>query len=142
MTEALDLRESDRVLEVGTGSGYQTSILSLLAREVFTVEIFPELACGARTVLETGGHRNIRFRTADGRLGWPEEAPFDAILLTAAPARLPRALLDQLGLGGRLVAPVGDLEQRLDIWRRSSSGKIDRTHITSVRFVPLLGEGP
>ncbi|MGD8374582.1 MAG: protein-L-isoaspartate(D-aspartate) O-methyltransferase [Acidobacteriota bacterium] len=141
MTEALELRRQDRVLEVGTGSGYQTAILAELSREVFTVEIVPELSAGAARRLREMGRTSVRFRIGDGRCGWPEEAPFDAVLVAAAPARLPPALLSQLAPGGRLVAPVGDLDQELTLWRECE-GTFRTTHLTAVRFVPLRAGGP
>jgi protein-L-isoaspartate(D-aspartate) O-methyltransferase len=145
MTEALRLAGGERVLEVGTGSGYQTAILALLAREVCSVEIVPELAdTAARLLLGTLALRNVRLRVADGRLGWPEAAPFDRILATAAPAQIPPALLEQLAPGGRLVIPVGaDPEvQHLQLVVRGEDGITTTTHLLPVRFVPLTGGGP
>jgi protein-L-isoaspartate(D-aspartate) O-methyltransferase len=139
MTEALDPRRDDRVLEIGTGSGYQTAILAELAGAVFTIEILADLAERAGLLLAALGYANVRSRTGDGRRGWPEEAPFDGILLTAAPVRLPPGLLGHLADGGRLVAPVGMLDQRLVLWRRGVGG-LRRTDLTHVRFVPLVGE--
>jgi protein-L-isoaspartate(D-aspartate) O-methyltransferase len=107
MTEALQLRGGERVLEIGTGSGYQAAILGRLAREVYTIEIVPELGEEARQRLERLGFGNVQVRIGDGYAGWPERAPFDRIILTAAPPEVPRALLDQLADGGILVAPVG-----------------------------------
>jgi protein-L-isoaspartate(D-aspartate) O-methyltransferase len=143
MTAAAELRGEERVLEVGTGSGYQTAILALLAGEVFSIEIIPDLAAQARRVLlETLGLRNVRLRVGDGRAGWPEAAPFDAILVTAAPAEIPPALLEQMAPGGRLVIPVGeDAEsQRLLLVRRGEDGLTTTTDLMGVRFVPLTGQ--
>jgi protein-L-isoaspartate(D-aspartate) O-methyltransferase len=144
MTAAAELRGPERVLEVGTGSGYQTALLALLAREVFSVEIVPELAQRAADVLlETLALGNVRLRVGDGRVGWPDAAPFDAILVTAAPTVVPPALVDQLAPGGRLVLPVGpDPEsQRLLVVRRGSDGVTTSTDLMGVRFVPLIGSG-
>jgi protein-L-isoaspartate(D-aspartate) O-methyltransferase len=144
MTEAAGLRGGERVLEVGTGSGYQTALLALLAREVFSIEILPELAEQARrTLQETLGLDNVRLRVGDGRRGWPEAAPFDAILVTAAPAQVPPALPAQLAPGGRLVIPVGEDPdaQRLLLLRRGEDGATTSEDLMTVRFVPLVGLG-
>jgi protein-L-isoaspartate(D-aspartate) O-methyltransferase len=139
MTEAASPGPGDRVLEVGTGSGYQTAVLAELAFEVFTVELVSALASRAATTLRELGYENVEFRTGDGRRGWPEAAPFDAIVVTAAPERIPPALLGQIGERGRLVAPIGISEQDLVLWRRTPLGLRCET-LTAVRFVPLLGE--
>src|SRR5579859_6389093 len=123
MTEALQLEGRERVLEIGTGSGYQTAILCELLpldRSVRTVEIVPELSCRAQRVLRELGYENVEFRVGDGALGWPEAAPYDAILVAAAPAVVPPALLEQLAPGGSLVIPVGATpeKQELQLWRR------------------------
>ena len=144
MTEALQLRGSERVLEIGTGSGYQAAVLALLAREVFSIEIVPELAASAaELLLGTLALPNVRLRVGDGRWGWPEEAPFDRVLVTAAPAAIPPALIEQLAPGGRLIAPVGaDPEvQQLDLVVRGVDGITTTTHLIPVRFVPLTGGG-
>ncbi len=117
MTAAAELRGEERVLEVGTGSGYQTAILALLAGEVFSIEIVPELAERARRILlETMGLPNLRLRVGDGHAGWPEAAPFEAIVVTAAPVEIPPALPEQLAPGGRLVIPVGSDPSRSASW--------------------------
>lgn len=141
MTAALRLSGEERVLEVGTGSGYQTAILARLARQVYTVEILPELAAAARERLRALGVENVQFREGDGGLGWPEEAPFDRILVTAAAPEVPPALLAQLGAGGRLLLPVGPArgEQRLELHRRAEDGRLEREVLADVRFVPLRG---
>lgn len=146
MTEAAELEPSDRCLEVGTGSGYQTAILSELCREVFSVEYLPEVAAFGRQNLEELGYleRNVHLRVGDGYEGWPEQAPFDAILVAAAPARVPRPLLQQLARGGRLVLPVGVArEQNLELWTRLRAGDDEsafaREPLFGVRFVPFLG---
>ena len=144
MTEALQLAGGERVLEVGSGSGYQTALLALLAREVFSIEIVPELAARAAEVLLGPMHlQNVHLRVGDGRLGWPEEAPFDRILVTAAPASVPEALEAQLGPGGRMVIPVGpDPElQSLRLFQRGDDGVSTTRDLLPVRFVPLTG-GP
>jgi protein-L-isoaspartate(D-aspartate) O-methyltransferase len=139
MTEEARVRPGARVLEVGTGSGYQAAILSLLAGHVYTVEILEPLARQAAERLEALGYRNVTVRAGDGSLGWPEQAPFDAILVTAAPPELPQPLLDQLAVGGRLVAPVGEGDQELVVVERTEAG-LQRRRVLPVRFVPMTGE--
>lgn len=141
MTEALALKPSDKVLEVGTGSGYQTAVLADLAAEVLTVEIIPELAASARAVLSRLGYANIRFRTGDGAEGWPEEAPFDAVIVTAASVRVPDALTGQLAEGGRMIIPVGRDRQTLRLIRKKD-GRLIETALLRVRFVPLTAGAP
>ncbi|MBN2206153.1 MAG: protein-L-isoaspartate(D-aspartate) O-methyltransferase [Candidatus Aminicenantes bacterium] len=137
MTEVLDLRAEDRVLEVGTGSGYQTAVLAEIVRKVFSVEVIEELSRRASRTLERLGYRNIVFRTGDGARGWIEEAPFDAILVAAAPAAVPPALRDQLAVGGRMIIPVGSGAQELVLVRRTERGT-EEACVLSVRFVPLI----
>jgi protein-L-isoaspartate(D-aspartate) O-methyltransferase len=137
MTEALELKETDNVLEVGTGSGYQTAVLAEIVRTVRTVEIVAELAAAARLTLGSLGYDRIEFRLGDGATGWPEYAPFDALLVTAAPAVLPAALRTQLRDGGRLVIPVGCVEQTLVRVRRAGDRFLE-TALFPVRFVPLV----
>lgn len=141
MTQALDPAGEDRVLEIGTGSGYQAAILSVLAREVFTIEIIPELGEPARSRLAALGYRNVEVRIGDGYKGWPERAPFDRILLTAAPPEIPEALVEQLAEGGILVAPVGDApeRQRLVRWTKVK-GALKKEDLGAVRFVPMVRE--
>lgn len=138
MTEKLELTGSDRVLEVGTGSGYQAAVLAEIAAEVYTVEVVPELGEKSRSMLGSLGYDNIRYRIGDGCEGWPEEAPFDAIIATAAPAEVPGPLLEQLADGGRMVIPVGTGIQYIHkIVRRG--GEFDDEPLIAVRFVPLVG---
>jgi protein-L-isoaspartate(D-aspartate) O-methyltransferase len=137
MTEALELSGNERVLEIGTGSGYQTAVLAELAEEVFTVEIIHSLIEQAQSTLGALGYTNIHFRTGDGREGWPEQAPFDGILVAAAPSEVPGRLLEQLAEGGKLVIPVGTLNQELEVHRRRG-GNDSVERLASVRFVPLV----
>jgi len=137
MSEALQLEPRHRVLEIGTGSGYQSAILAELVREVYSIEILPELAERARLTLQDLGYRNVHVRVGNGYVGWPEEAPFDRIIVTAAPPHMPQALVDQLAVGGRLVAPVGDAEQWMRIVTRTQDRIVDQATIP-VRFVPLV----
>jgi protein-L-isoaspartate(D-aspartate) O-methyltransferase len=145
MTEWLRLSGDERVLEVGTGSGYQTAVLARLAREVWSVEIVPELAARAAATLRDLGVPNVHLRTGDGRNGWPEEAPFDRVLVTAAAERIPEALVAQLAPGGRLIVPVGRRapfdEQELMLVTRDPAGALEASAILPVRFVPLTGGG-
>jgi protein-L-isoaspartate(D-aspartate) O-methyltransferase len=139
MTEALELKPQDRVLEIGTGSGYQAAVLSLLVREVCSMEIVERLGKEAETRLREMGYSNVRVRIGNGYRGWPEAAPFDAIIVTAAPASLPPALVEQLRVGGRMVVPVGRFEQDLIRIRRTSKG-LEQENLLPVRFVPMVGE--
>jgi protein-L-isoaspartate(D-aspartate) O-methyltransferase len=141
MSEAIRIRPTDRVLEVGTGSGYQTAVLARLAGHVFTIETRPRLAQEAQTRLRALGVVNVTVRVGDGYDGWPEEAPFDAILVTAAPREAPQALLDQLATGGRLLIPLGGMDQELVRFTRLESG-YERESLLPVRFVPLTRERP
>lgn len=142
MTQALGLKGDERVLEIGTGSGYQTAVLARLCREVYSLEIVEPLARQAEERLERLGLSNVQLRTGDGHAGWPEAAPFDAILVTAAPERLPQALLWQLGPGGRLLAPVGPNQetQELVLVRKDAiTGALESQRLLPVRFVPMTG---
>ncbi|MBI3178128.1 MAG: protein-L-isoaspartate(D-aspartate) O-methyltransferase [Deltaproteobacteria bacterium] len=140
MTEAAGVESGDKVLEVGTGSGYQAAILSLVGARVFTIEIVPELAARAGADLERLGIENVTVRAGDGYKGWPEQAPFDAIVVTAAPERVPPPLLAQLAEGGRLVIPVGPAgDQVLEVHERRG-GAIQVSRSFAVRFVPMTGE--
>ncbi len=139
MTEQLQLTGKEKVLEIGTGSGYQTAVLAELAARVYSVEIRSELADRARARLASLGFKNVEIRAADGYRGWPEEAPFDAILVTAAPERIPPPLLSQLAVGGRMVIPVGGFYQELKVIERTPNGYTERS-VLPVRFVPFVGE--
>ncbi len=140
MTELLELKGDEKVLEIGTGSGYQAAILGELAKEVYTIEIVESLASMAKNRILELGYQNIKVKAGDGYLGWPEVAPFDAIIVTAAPDHIPKPLLDQLKEGGRMVVPVGTYAQELKkIVKRS--GKIETTDVIPVVFVPMTGEG-
>lgn len=139
MTELLKLKEKEKVLEVGTGSGYQTAILAEMGCEVYTVEILEPLLERARKTLESLGYDNIRYRTGDGYKGWEEFSPFDAIIVTAAPDHIPQPLIDQLKINGRMIIPVGDLYQELVLIKKKEKG-VDMKTITPVRFVPMTGE--
>ena len=138
MTELLQVSGQDRVLEIGTGSGYQAAVLAQMARRVYTVEIVPELAASARETLRRLGYENVTVRQGDGYRGWPEQAPFERILLTAAPPEMPRALVEQLARGGRLVAPVGTgLRQELVLLEKRPDGSLRRSTHGGVLFVPM-----
>jgi protein-L-isoaspartate(D-aspartate) O-methyltransferase len=140
MTELLDLQPNDTVLEIGTGSGYQGAVLSRLAKEVYSIEIVPELARDAGERLRQLGYANVTVKEGDGYRGWPEHAPFDGIIVTAAPSRIPEPLLEQLAPRGRMVIPVGDFFQELKVFSKDAGGKITEKDILPVRFVPMTGE--
>jgi protein-L-isoaspartate(D-aspartate) O-methyltransferase len=139
MADLLELDGTERVLEIGTGTGYQAAVLSRIAGEVYTVEIVDDLADRARGTLLALGYGNVRVRAGDGYKGWPEVAPFDAILVTAAPERVPQPLLDQLKLGGRMVIPVGSFFQDLTVITRTADGFEKRKSIP-VRLEPMTGQ--
>ncbi len=139
MSEALALEGDERVLEIGTGSGYQAAVLAELCREVYSIEIVPELAVSARAVLERLGYDNVQVREGDGYQGWPEHAPFDRVIVTAAPDHVPQPLVDQLAVGGRMVIPVGTGSQELILITRTPDG-VKRETMMGVRFVPMTGE--
>ena len=141
MTQALELTKQESVLEVGTGSGYQAAILGKLAKEVYSIEIVPPLAESARGVLSKLGFKNVHVRLGDGYLGWPDKAPFDAIIVTCAPDHVPEPLISQLKEGGRLVIPVGEAGgvQQLVLLRKRN-GQISKDKMLDVRFVPMTGK--
>ncbi|MEN8107908.1 MAG: protein-L-isoaspartate(D-aspartate) O-methyltransferase [Pseudomonadota bacterium] len=144
MTDLLELQADHTVLEVGTGCGYQTAILSLLARQVYTIEVVPELGEASAQRLQELGYTNISFRIGDGSAGWPGDAPYNAIIVTAAAAQVPQALIDQLAPGGRLVIPVGlpYMPQELMLVEKDEQENIHTRAILGVAFVPLTGDGP
>ena len=139
MTQLLNLKKGDKVLEVGTGTGYHAAVLSRIAREVYSMEIVPVVASQARQRLSTLGYHNVEVRAGNGYLGMPDEQPFDAILLSAAPAEIPQALLKQLRTGGKMVAPVGGFFQDLQVITKSADGLEKRT-IIPVRLSPMTGK--
>ena len=141
MTQSVDPKPQDLVLEIGTGSGYQAAVLAELTREVFTIEIVPELAESAARTLEEQGYSNVRVRQGDGYQGWPSEAPFDVVMITAAAERIPEPLIEQLAEGGRLIMPLGQVDgiQTLTLVTRKD-GQTAVTGIIPVRFVPMTGE--
>jgi protein-L-isoaspartate(D-aspartate) O-methyltransferase len=139
MSQALRLEGDERVLEIGTGSGYQAAVLGELAREVYTIEIVEPLAQRATSLLAELGYDNVHVRAGDGYRGWPEHAPFDAIMVTAAPDHVPQPLVDQLAPGGRMIIPVGAISQDLVLIERTARG-VTRRQVLPVRFVPMTGE--
>jgi protein-L-isoaspartate(D-aspartate) O-methyltransferase len=141
MTEALELKNTDRVLEIGTGSGYQAAVLAEIVQDVYSIEIVPELAGEAQKRLEAMGYKNIHVRHGDGYQGWPEQAPFDAIILTAAPGSIPEKLLEQLKPGGRMIAPVGHENQVLRLLIKTPEGLVQKD-LYPVRFVPMVKTEP
>jgi protein-L-isoaspartate(D-aspartate) O-methyltransferase len=142
MTQELDVKSGDRVLEVGTGSGYQAAILAQLTDSVYSIEIIPKLADRARAVLDSLGYV-VHTTVGNGRLGWPENAPYDRIIVTAAAEQVPEPLLEQLAPGGRLIAPVGPTYgvQDLVLFRRATATRCTSERLIGVRFVPLTGGG-
>lgn len=138
MSESLRLTGKEKVLEIGTGSGYQAAVLAKLAKQVFTIEIVAPLGQAAKRLLATRGYTNVSVRVGDGYKGWPSEAPFDAIMVTAAPKEIPKLLLTQLKVGGVMVIPVGDRLQYLLRIVRTKAG-YQKTRLLPVRFVPMTG---
>jgi len=139
MTEQLHLKTTDRVLEIGTGSGYQAAVLGQIVDSVFTIEILPELARKARATLEKLAYKNIIVRQGDGYHGWKDKAPFDAIIVTAAPPKIPPVLLEELKVGGVMVLPVGEYVQELVVVHKTSRG-MEMQNVLPVRFVPMTGD--
>jgi len=140
MTDLLAPRKEDRVLEIGTGSGYQAAVLSHLVKSVYTIEIVAPLAAEARERLARLGYGNVEVRTGDGYKGWPEQAPFDAIMVTAGADEVPAPLVEQLKPGGRLVIPLGSGVQRLTLVEKGADGRTRSREIIPVRFVPFTRE--
>ena len=138
MTEQASIDQRSRVLEIGTGSGYQTAILAEIAAEVYSIDIVPDLARRAEIVLDTLGYQNVHLRVGDGYQGWPEAAPFDAILVAAAPPMIPQPLVDQLAVGGKLIIPVGSGTQELRVLTNTPTGVMSE-RLFEVRFVPMTG---
>lgn len=140
MTEALNLKRTDKVLEIGTGSGYQAAVLAEICDSVFTIEIFPKLGNKATRLFKEIGYRNIFVKIGDGYLGWPEHAPFDAVIVTCAPSEIPQPLKDQLAEGGRMIIPVDDVYGQSLILLEKKKGKLKQEKILPVRFVPMIDE--
>lgn len=141
MTELLEIAAGDRVLEIGTGTGYQTAVLAMIGADVYTIERQPALSQAAAQRLEALGLSRVHLRVGDGSLGWPEAAPFQGIVMTAGAPDVPPALLDQLALGGRLVAPIGGLDSQMLIRIERTAEGFDRKDILPCRFVKLIGQG-
>jgi len=139
MTEAAEISPKEKVLEIGTGSGYQAAVLGEIAREVYTIEIIPELGEQARRVLEELGYKNVHAKIGNGYEGWAEHAPYDAIVVTAAPDEVPQALIDQLAVNGKMVIPVGTTNQEMMVITKTRRGVVNRKTIP-VRFVPMTGK--
>jgi protein-L-isoaspartate(D-aspartate) O-methyltransferase len=139
MSEAAEITKNGKVLEIGTGSGYQAAILGELAKEVYTIEIISELADRARRTLNELGYKNVHVKTGNGYEGWAEHAPYDGIVVTAAPDEVPKALVDQLAVNGKMVIPVGVGDQEMMIITRTTQGVIEKRTIP-VRFVPMTGK--
>ena len=137
MTELLHLTGDEKVLEIGTGSGYQAAVLSPLAKEIYTIEIVRSLAEGADKLLKMLGYNNVTVKWGDGYKGWVEHAPFDCVIVTAAPVQVPKALIEQLKIGGRMVIPVGSFYQELKVFIKGKDG-IEEESIIPVRFVPMV----
>lgn len=138
MTEILDPNNTENILEIGTGSGYQAAILSLLYKNVYTIEIIESLGISAKGLFEKEGYNNIKTKIGDGYLGWKEFAPFDAIIVTCAPTNIPGPLIDQLAEGGKMIIPVGELYNQVLYLLKKKNGKINKTQTLPVRFVPML----
>lgn len=140
MTELLGVRRGDKVLEIGTGSGYQAAVLAEMGVRVHTIEIVEPLGKEARETLARLGYGNVEVRVGDGYKGWPAQAPFDAIIVTAAPPKIPQPLLEQVKVGGRIVLPVGAVWQDLEVLTKRPDGSFERQKVLPVRFVPMTGE--
>ena len=139
MTEALQVEPTHTVLEIGTGSGYQAAVLAEIVKQVYSIEIVPDLAASARRALTEAGYRNVEVRTGNGYLGWTEHAPFDRIIVTAAPPEIPQPLVDQLAVGGIMVVPVGTSHQEIVVITKTPGGATQKRTI-EVRFVPMVSK--
>ena len=140
MTEQLQLKRDDRVLEIGTGSGYQAAILAEVVAGVYTIEIIEPLAKNAEATLKRLGYKNVQVKAGDGYKGWPEHAPFDAVIVTCAPDHVPQPLVDQLKEGGRMIIPVGRLGEQELYFLEKKNGQLKKRAVLPVRFVPMAGE--
>ena len=140
MTQVLEPKKDDVVLEIGTGSGYQAAVLAELVKEVYTIEIVEKLGLWAESVLKEQGYKNVHVKVGDGYKGWPEHAPFDAVIVTCAPDHIPQPLIDQLKEGGRMIIPVGERGFQELVLVRKIDGKPVQTDMLPVRFVPMTGE--
>lgn len=141
MTEILKLSKQDKVLEIGTGSGYQTAILAELCKQVYSVEIIHTLACGANSLLLDLGYRNIKIKLGDGYEGWPEYAPYDAVVVTCCPTHIPQSLTEQLKERGKIIIPVGKPHSQKLVLLQKINNKVYKQNIFEVRFVPMTKEG-
>ena len=139
MSELMQVEPGDKILEIGTGSGYQAAVLAEMGLKVYSIEIIEPLATRAAADLKRLGYLDVQVKQGDGYLGWPEEAPFDGIIITAAPPQLPQPLVDQLKIGGRLVVPVGRRDQDLNVYTLKPDGTVSKKTIIPVRFVPMTG---
>lgn len=140
MTEVLQLKGGEKILEIGTGSGYQAAVLAEIVKEVYTIEIVPSLGLRAEQLLKKLNYKNIHVKIGDGYQGVPEQAPFDAIIVTAAPGHIPQPFVDQLKKGGRMIIPVGDFYQELMLITKKPDGTVKKQSVLPVRFVPMTGE--
>ena len=140
MTEALQLKGGEKVLEIGTGSRYQAAVLAEIAKEIYTIEIVPSLGLQAEQLLKKLGYKNIHVKVGDGYRGLPKQAPFDAVIVTAAPGHIPQPLVDQLKKGGRMIIPVGKFYQELILITKKPDGTVKKQSVLPVRFVPMTGE--
>jgi protein-L-isoaspartate(D-aspartate) O-methyltransferase len=138
MTEILEPEKNMRVLEIGTGSGYQAAVIAEICKEVYSIELIDSLVIKAKKTLASAGYKNIQVKSGDGYLGWPEYAPFNAIIVTCAPTEIPQTLIDQLAEGGRMIIPAGEKDSQILILLQKKNGKILRTETLPVRFVPML----